>query len=67
MNRSDAELGRAGGDRTLILNEGLPSSSVSTSASSQDKPSGAPNAFANASFAANRAAFDAIGRSAWRW
>ena len=45
----------------VTLNDGLPSPSVSTSASCQDIPLGAPSALASASLAANRAACEVTG------
>src|ERR671910_149578 len=48
----------------VTLNSGRPRSSVTISASCQDSPAGAPSAFAGASLAATRAAWDATGRSA---
>src|SRR4029450_13702363 len=48
----------------VIENAGRPWSSVSTSASNQDIPEGAPSALAKASLAANLAAWEAMGRSA---
>src|SRR5699024_11311983 len=48
-------------------NDGLPESSVTTSASCQESPAGAPSALASASLAANRAASDCGERSSPEW